>query len=241
MNCPQNIIRISDEPVFDIGSRGLFDDAGVWANSIVQYKTALFLYYTGWQLSQNVPYYTYCGLAELNTNTQKFERIMQVPVMDRTHEEPFSVGFCEVKSHEGKLKMWYEYRESFEESSERFVIKYAESSDGKKWIRRKLPCITPKKDESCISRPSVIIEDKLFKMWYSYKLKNKYRIGYAESINGTDWIRKDSIVGIQCSEDGWDSDEIEYPCVFDYKGSRYMLYNGNGYGKTGFGIAKLID
>ena len=32
---------------------------------------------------------------------------------------------------------------------------------------------------------------------------------------------------------------IEYPFVFDHDGSRYMLYNGNGYGKTGFGLAVL--
>jgi len=32
---------------------------------------------------------------------------------------------------------------------------------------------------------------------------------------------------------------VEYPFVFDHKGGRYMLYNGNGYGRTGFGIAVL--
>ena len=26
---------------------------------------------------------------------------------------------------------------------------------------------------------------------------------------------------------------VEYPFVFDHRGSRYMLYNGNGYGATG--------
>ena len=32
---------------------------------------------------------------------------------------------------------------------------------------------------------------------------------------------------------------IEYPFVFDHKGQRYMLYNGNGNGQTGFGLAVL--
>ena len=30
-----------------------------------------------------------------------------------------------------------------------------------------------------------------------------------------------------------------YPYVFDHAGNRYMLYNGNGYGRTGFGMAIL--
>ena len=47
-------------------------------------------------------------------------------------------------------------------------------------------------------------------------------------------------VGIDVSADGWDSEMIEYPFVFDYKGQRYMLYDGNGYGKTGFGLAVLV-
>ncbi len=39
--------------------------------------------------------------------------------------------------------------------------------------------------------------------------------------------------------DGWDSEMIDYPFDFDHKGHRYMLYNGNGYGKTGFWLAVL--
>jgi len=42
-------------------------------------------------------------------------------------------------------------------------------------------------------------------------------------------------VGIGLSEDGWDSEMICYPFVFRHKDKTYMLYCGNGYGKTGFG------
>ena len=45
---------------------------------------------------------------------------------------------------------------------------------------------------------------------------------------------------IDVSNDGWDSEMICYPYVFDHKGKRYMLYNGNDYGKKGFGLAILI-
>jgi len=34
---------------------------------------------------------------------------------------------------------------------------------------------------------------------------------------------------------------ICYPYVFKHKGRFYMLYCGNGYGKTGFGLAVLED
>lgn len=42
---------------------------------------------------------------------------------------------------------------------------------------------------------------------------------------------------IDVSSSGWDSEMIEYPFAFHHSGALYMLYNGNGYGKTGFGLA----
>ena len=76
-------------------------------------------------------------------------------------------------------------------------------------------------------------------MWFSYRsgLGESYRIGYATSRTGSDWELKLSETGIDVSSSGWDSEMIEYPYVFDHRGCRYMLYNGNGYGKSGFGLA----
>ena len=31
-----------------------------------------------------------------------------------------------------------------------------------------------------------------------------------------------------------------YPHVFTFEGGVYMLYNGNGYGTSGIGLAKII-
>jgi hypothetical protein len=64
-------------------------------------------------------------------------------------------------------------------------------------------------------------------------------IGYADSKDGLEWGRKDDLAVVDISNAGWDSEMVEYPFVFDHKGNRYMLYNGNEYGKTGFGLAIL--
>ena len=79
-------------------------------------------------------------------------------------------------------------------------------------------------------------------MWYCYRGQKEiktYRIGYAESKGGLVWERKDELAGIDVSASGWDSECICYPYVFDYNNERYMFYNGNGYGKSGFGLAIL--
>jgi hypothetical protein len=126
--------------------------------------------------------------------------------------------------HEGKPRHHYH-------------IKYCESVDGINWRRDGVVCIDYQSpDEYAIARPCVIRENGLYKMWYSYR-GEAYRIGYAESKDGLNWVRKDDESGINVSESGWDSEMVAYPYVFQSHNKQYMLYNGNGYGKTGIGLA----
>jgi hypothetical protein len=84
-------------------------------------------------------------------------------------------------------------------------------------------------------------------MFYSYRSaigyrtdpQRSYRLGYAESTDGRNWMRKDIEVGIARSETGWDSEMIEYSYVCKHQGRQYLFYNGNGFGKSGFGYAIL--
>ena len=139
--------------------------------------------------------------------------------------------------------MWYlsctDWRMRNGKPEHRYHIKYAESKDGIIWNREGIVAIGYIDDsEYAISRPSVIRDQDCWRMWYSFR-GNNYRIGYAESQDGQKWTRLDHLAGISVSKTGWDSEMIEYPFVFDHKRERYMLYNGNGYGKTGFGLAIL--
>jgi hypothetical protein len=80
-------------------------------------------------------------------------------------------------------------------------------------------------------------------MWFSYRsgTGQSYRIGHAiRSVEGQ-WELALNSFAMDVSSEGWDSDMVEYPFVFEHKGKIYMLYNGNGYGKTGFGLAVLTN
>jgi hypothetical protein len=79
-------------------------------------------------------------------------------------------------------------------------------------------------------------------MWYAHratKTTADYRIGFSYSQDGIKWVRADSNAGIDVSDSGWDSEMICYPYVFKHREHMYMLYNGNDYGKTGFGYASM--
>ena len=92
------------------------------------------------------------------------------------------------------------------------------------------------------SRPSILAnKDGSLEMWVSYRggPGDNYSIGYATSDDGLVWDWRPDEAGISTSAIGWDSEMISYPFVFDHRGERWMLYNGNGYGRSGFGLAVL--
>ena len=77
-------------------------------------------------------------------------------------------------------------------------------------------------------------------MWYCYRGTTfPYRLGYAESEDGLRWERKDHLMDLPTSDSGWDSEMIAYPHVFHHKGATYLLYCGNSFSKSGFGLAIL--
>lgn len=239
------ILRISKQPVLSPGEPGLFDDSGVAAGYILPVKNKLRLYYVGWNLKVTVPWMNTIGMATWNPKKDKFEKFSRAPVMDRSEADPFSISYPSILREKKIYRMWYGSNVSWgrKETDMHHVIKYAESKDGIHW-RRSGKIIIPLrgKNEYALSKPFVRKENSVYKMWYSYRAGKKsktYRIGYAESNDGVKWKRKDNKSGIDVSTKGWDSKMICYPFVFSYGKNKYMLYNGNSYGKTGFGLAIL--
>lgn len=239
------IVNMSKDPVLKPGDLGKFDDSGVVMGCLQKVNNKLFLYYLGWNLKVTVPWLNTIGLAVFNPKTGRFEKYSDAPVMDRSHEDPFSISYPSILFENNVYKMWYGSNLSWGENQQdmKHVFKYAESEDGINWNRtNRIVVNLEHENEYALSKPWVIKEDGVYKMWYSYRANGTittYRIGYAESNDGLNWQRKDAHVGIDVSPSGWDSQMISYPCVFDKNQKRYMLYNGNEYGKTGFGIAVL--
>lgn len=236
---PQKILRTSEKPVLSVGSLGCFDDNGVTPSWIINHEGKKYLYYIGWNKRSTVRMGLIAGLAVSDDNGETFRRVSRAPLLERTDLEPFSLltGPC-VLIDNGLWKMWYVSGvEWVREDLPRYNIKYAESKDGMHWKREGMVCIDFKDGENALARPCVIKEKGIYKMWYSYKGKNNYRIGYAESADGISWVRKDEQTGIEASESGWDSEMIEYSFVFRHDKHLYMLYNGNNYGEEGIGLA----
>jgi hypothetical protein len=124
----------------------------------------------------------------------------------------------------------------------------ATSSDGVNWKKLDKDIVEDKLGEDeAQACPDIFYANGKYHMFYCYRkgldfrnnVENTYRIGYAYSIDLLNWNRDDSLAGIDISESGWDAEMVAYPTVFEIDGSTYMIYGGNGNGKTGFGLALL--
>lgn len=244
---PNSIVSLPDFTVLDIGKPGMFDDSGAVPSSVViTPDNSKLLYYVGFQRCQKVPYMLFTGLAKYED--AGFVRISEAPVVDRYNGNSVSNGAPFVMYDEGLAvyKMWFWKGKEWVMNNGKLYVKaeihYTTSVDGINWERETTPCIVlDDNTEFSVGRPCVLIQNGLYKMWYSVRKKDVlYRIGYAESVDGINWVRKDEEVGIDVSESGWDEEMICYPSVIEVKGKTYMFYNGNNNGASGFGVAELI-
>jgi len=245
MNDPLKVLECAEEPVLIPGDLGTFDDSGAIGNVIVNVGVKKYLYYTGCNLGVTVLFRNNSGLAISEDGGETFERFSAGPVLDRTYKEPHFSATPHVLFEDGLFKVWYvscvRWVLEHEGPKHYYHIKYAESDNGIDWQREGIVAIDFKNtNEYAIGVPRVIHENGFYKMWYCFRGES-YRIGYAESLDGKSWERKDELMDFAVSESGWDSEMLAYPYIFDYDNTRYMLYNGNRYGRTGFGIAQLLS
>jgi hypothetical protein len=245
MRTPDRRAEIHPRPCLDLGALGAFDDGGAMPSCLLTVGDRRYLYYTGWTPAVTVPFRFYIGLAVSQDEGETYERLSRAPVVGPTLHDPFLTCSPWVIEEDGRLRMWYVSGSGWEPAPDRkpvhyYNVRHAESADGIDWRTDGTVCIDYSGDEHAFGRPVVRRERDHYGMWYCYRARESaYRAGYAESLDGIHWVRKDDDVGIDVSATGWDSEMICYPCVFEHEGAQYMLYNGNGYGATGAGLAVL--
>lgn len=242
---PTRILSDRPDPVLDIGELGCFDDSGVNPSALVETDLGTILYYIGWQRCERVPYMLFAGAA-LRGADGTFRRLQRVPVLDRTEAEPFIRSATSIlRLPDGTYRCWYVSAHRWTNVGTKqypeYIIRTTSSPDGLRWSDDSVLAIDfADPSEFGFGRPWVIHDAGLYKMWYSIRSRTEpYRLGYAESPDGLNWTRQDYRMRLERSSDGWDQEMVCYPCIVDAAGKRYLFYNGNSHGASGFGVAVL--
>ncbi len=250
----QQVLRVSDKPVIPLGKLGCFDEHGIFPMNVLRHDGRIHGYTSGWTRRVSVSVDTGIGLAFSHDDGLTFEKIGDGPVLSSSLHEPFLVGDPFVRVYDGLFHMWYIFGTKWESFSGSqppdrvYKIGHATSHDGIAWEKEEgSNLIADRLGDESQALPTVIKIGTRYHMFFCFresfdfrKTKGRgYRLGYAYSDDLSTWVRDDDSAGIDVSDDGWDSEMLCYPHVFERDGQVYLLYNGNEFGRHGFGIAVL--
>lgn len=238
------------------GTLGAFDEHGIFPFSPVRIKDRLVAYTTGWTRRSSVSVDTGIGLVVSSDDGTTFNRYGDGPVLSSSLNEPFLVCDGFVRDFNNQLHMWYLFGTTWRKPSasappdRTYKIGHAVSEDGITWRKQEAQQIISDRlgaDESQ-ALPSVIRIRNRYHMFFCYRQSfdfrtasgRGYQIGHAWSDDLEHWVRDDDNPALLGGADDWDSDMQCYPHIFDCEGRILLLYNGNEFGRAGFGLAELI-
>jgi predicted GH43/DUF377 family glycosyl hydrolase len=250
---PRKVVRICERPALALGTFGTFDEFGTNPVSVIQDGPLVRVYYAGWTRCESVPFNAAIGVAVSSDGGDNFERLGMGPVLSYSPDEPFLLGSPRIRKFGDTWTLWYVAGRRWLETGGKpepvYKIRMASSQDGLNWTKHGQDLIPDRLGEDeCQACADVSLRDGRYHMFYSYRhahnyksAEGGYRIGYAISEDMRTWRRHDERAGLGVSAEGWDSQMVSYPHVFELDGRTYMLYQGNEMGRTGIGLARLED
>jgi hypothetical protein len=244
-------VGLSAKPVMALGGLGTFDEFGTYPTSVIRNGSDVWAYYGGWTRCASVPFDVAIGLAISRDNGVTFQKEGTGPVLSRDLHEPFVISGPKIRKFGDRWYLFYIAGTKWLANEGRpepvYRIRMASSDDGIHWERHNRDLIeTRLESDECQASPDVFFANGRYHMFFCYRYsigyrgkERGYRIGYASSVDLLNWTREDARVGIDISDQGWDSEMISYPHVFELDGAIFMMYLGNQVGRLGFGLARL--
>lgn len=249
------VLNSSSKTVIELGKLGCFDEHGIFPFNVLRHEDKILAYTCGWSRRVSVSVETSTGFAFSDDNGATFKKLGNGTVLTSSLKEPFLVGDSFVKFYEGMFHMWYIFGQrwlgaiSNEAPARVYKIAHATSTDGITWRKEEGKQIIEDNlnIDECQALPTVTKIGNRYHMYFCFRQatdfrnnsKRGYRLGYAWSDDLINWKRDDESSGIGLSETGWDAEMMCYPHIFQWNGKVYLLYNGNRFGKFGFGLAEL--
>ncbi|MEW4925278.1 hypothetical protein [Algibacter sp. 2305UL17-15] len=251
----ENILNSSSNEIIPLGELGTFDEHGVFPINVLKDGDRILAYTTGWSRRVSVSIETSIGYAVSDDNGLTFKKQGNGPILSSSIKEPVLVGDGFVKKYDGIYHMWYIFGKKWIPAKEKepearvYKIAHAISADGILWEKEEGVQIISDvlNEDECQALPTVIKIGNRYHMYFCFREatdfrknpKRGYKLGYAYSDDLKNWIRDDENSGINPTLGEWDSDMKCYPHIFDCNSKVYLLYNGNEFGKYGFGIVEL--
>jgi hypothetical protein len=243
---PFRVMHISRTPVLDIGPAGTFDADGVNPSQILERDGKLFLYYVGWQrISNDIPYTLLGGLAVSTDGGASFTRVQDTPLLPPTAEESYFRTVPFVWWEDGQWQMLYIGGGEFftgpgGKRLPRYALRHTQSPHGWNWTGTSRALLEPNPGLGQIGFGRPVVTRKAgsaAELMLSVRTVNGYTLrsgpfSLQKAIDPSD-LRELLPLG----QEGWDSEMTCFGVRLEIDGGELLLYNGNQFGRSGFGLA----
>jgi hypothetical protein len=208
-------------PMIELGDTGAFDQDGVMPCAAYNDDDLMTVLYIGWQRTHGAPYRTsVCAMVLDNGQWVRQElRYISLPYgittifADNLNGHAYYAAFSEWRSHTNPVY--------------------------------NIPQVKHLHPDHCTCAPVVIRDaDGRMNMYYSarsinyYKQRdNSYRICKAVQLGDT-WMAAESGIDVSVDKNEWDYQMVCYADVLYLRDRYVMFYNGNEFGRYGFGYAE---
>ena len=250
---PRKIIRVAQNPIMSLGSRGTFDEFGTYPFSAVEFGGRLLGFHGGWTRPKSVPFAVAIGISESFDKGKTFHRLGNGPIISASPNEPFIISGPKIRAFESRLFLFYiagrKWIKTTSSAEPVYRIRMATSSDGLDWSKEDRDLIAPiGDDDEAQASPDVFWYGGKYHMLFCFRKtldyrgsSGSYRLGYASSRDLLNWVRDDSMIDFGPTPNSWEEDMIAYPHVCKIRDSWYMFYLGNGVGRDGFGLSRIMS
>jgi hypothetical protein len=249
-------LQVSQHEIISLGKLGAYDEHGIFPLHVMRAGDQVYGFISGVNRRVSVPADGAIGLSRSFDQGFTFQRIADGPVVAPSLKEPCINVDPSVIVHQNIFHMWYVYGVEWKELGDNvspsrvYKIGHATAIDPLVWRKEEAMQIIPDildKDE-CQAMPSVIEIDNIFHMFFCFRYASDfranpirgYRLGHAYSYDLSHWIRDDDAIPVRGEQEDWDKRMQCYPHVFKDGDSVFMVYNGNEFGKHGFGVCRLV-
>lgn len=234
---PSEVLAVSAKPALTPGDG--FDRDGVVPSAVVRDGDEVRLYYAGYERRDGPERFAVLGGLAVGDGTSFEERRLVMPSTDE--ERLFRVIHTVQRDHGGGWRVWYGAGSAFLDQGGHTVpsynIRHARSPDGLMFPRAGEIVLDVGPGEYRLGRPSVVKYGYDWLMFFGASSINEpYRMAAARSVDGDNWERDDSRA-LPPAAAGWDVRMCAYPGVIVTGGQLVMFYNGDDYGRRGFGWA----
>jgi hypothetical protein len=241
------VTGVGDKPALDVGAPGAFDQDGVVPSAVCERDGEIWLYYAGYRRGDAHTRFTvFGGTAVSRDGGLRFMRLDTSPTLGPSREARLFRVVHSILPHPEGWQAWYGAGSQFVSGETKtlpvYDIRHCVSRDGRTFPDSGVVCIAPGPGEHRVGRPNVLPAADGYRMFYGAGTESiPYVLRLAASADGIQWRDRSDELGLTRGPDAWDSEMMAYPAFVELAGHGCLLYNGNGYGRDGFGWAELID